>query len=119
MENYLSSKEIDVLIEALDAWEDAVGEEPSYLGKMMEALDKSDVPDEIKGEVHLEVDRKRRQVKEEKASRREIAILLKAKLITVKHEESIRAAMTVQKAQVEPPAPPPEPPAVKPKERKR
>jgi hypothetical protein len=89
MNNTFSSKEIDVLTEALDAWESK-----DFGKSLMSSMFKTMMlPKGAPQEVRDEFDRKEREENEkmecETRQRKETSVLLKAKLIMMKQGNSI------------------------------
>lgn len=88
MNNTFSSKEIDTLVDALDAWE-----RKDATGQLMGGLFKAILSDKMDDEGRAKMEAKEREEEEkynrEARQRKEISLLLKAKLITLKHEQEI------------------------------
>lgn len=89
MEKTFSTKEIDTLIEALDAWEqkDFAGR---MFGKFVSAMVAKDISPEQQQELEREEQRAEEKADREARQRREVATLLKAKLIMMKQDSEIK-----------------------------
>ncbi len=84
-----NTNEIEVLLEALDSWESAPGSSGfthGLLGMMLGGKDKS--KDDITNEFEETMDKQ----KEEGNRRKEIAVLIKAKLITERDRITVEEA---------------------------
>ncbi len=92
MDSQLIIKDLDILIEALDAWEnkEMAGEMMGELMTMM-MLGK-DATQEDKAEYEINRDAKREKAEFEKRERKETSLLLKAKLIMLKQEIPVKDA---------------------------
>lgn len=92
MEN-LSSKEIDILIEALESWENKDFGSQVMAGMMRTMLLPKDVSPEIKAEWEEKERLQDEKYEIEKRQRKEVSLLLKAKLIMIKRDSSIEHLM--------------------------
>lgn len=92
--NNLTAKEIDNLIDALEAWEDknSTGE---LLGDLMGAMLFNDAPPEVKEKFKRERDIERQKREYDKRERKETSLLLKAKLVQIKQSLTIDMANEV------------------------
>ena len=88
MNNIFNSKEIDTLVDAVDAWE-----QKDAAGQLMGGLFKAMLSDKMDSEGKAAMDAKEREETErynrELRQRKEVSLLLKAKLISIKHEQEI------------------------------
>jgi len=89
MENTLSSKEIDLLVDALDAWErkDLTGKLMSGMLKGMFAKDDPVLKAKMEEEERIENEKEEKEARQ----RKETALMLKAKLIGIKQSREISA----------------------------
>ncbi len=92
MDSQLTIKDLEILIESLDAWEnkEIAGEMMGELMSMM-ILGK-DVTQEDKAQYEIDRDVKREKAEFEKRERKETSLLLKAKLVMLKQEIPIKDA---------------------------
>lgn len=89
-----TSKELDILIDALDDWEQVQKFDDTIFAMADTIFTNADVSDAaIKEKIQAELERRKREIEADGRQRREVSILLKAKLITIKHEAAIKAAM--------------------------
>ena len=97
MDTELKIKDIDILIESLDAWEckDTAGDMMSELMIMMLLPKNVSELDKAKFEDNRDADRKKAEL--EKRERRETALLLKAKLVMLKQEIPVKDANEILK----------------------
>ena len=88
MENNLSSKEIDTLVEALEAWEtkDNTGR---LLGGLMSAMLSDKMGDEAKAKMEAAEKEREEKAEREQKQRKETSLLLKAKLVMMKHGKAM------------------------------
>lgn len=89
----LTSKELDTLIDALDAWEERKPSADGLIGQLMSSVIEADSHEEAKAKIELKIEEARRRWQREEKDRKELAILLKAKLVNMKHDLAIEAAM--------------------------
>ncbi len=93
MENNLSSKEIDILVDALEAWErkDMTGKLMGGLLKAMIAKDDPVMKAKMEEEERIENEKEEKEARQ----RKEVALMLKAKLIGIKQNAEIGALAKV------------------------
>ena len=91
MSNELTKQECELLIEALTAWEYDVGDDS--FGAIMAGLLSTDAPPEIKRKMDMDIKERRDKMKKERKRRQERAIMLKAKLLTIKDSEVAKEIM--------------------------
>lgn len=84
MKNPFTSTEVDTLIEALDTWE-----QPSLKGELAGMMVKSFMPEGVHDMVEDMLEQKRKERETENRRRKEVASLLKAKLILLSQGKSI------------------------------
>lgn len=84
----LTSKEIDTLIDALEAWE----KKEILNGLMGAILIPKDAPPEVRAELEQKEKERESQMDREERLRKETALLLKAKLVMMKQEMATSTA---------------------------
>lgn len=90
MDNTLESKEIDLLIEALEAWESrSMGDRIASM--MIKAIIIGDKTDPVEKQKYEEKQaEEERKINEEHKQRKETSLLLKAKLVGMKYDKRLQ-----------------------------
>ena len=90
--NNLTAKELDVLVDALETWE-----HKESMGMLMDSIFSSmltkDAPPEMVAEIKRKDEEDRQKYEREKRERKEISLMLRAKLVGIKQELLLQSAV--------------------------